>query len=85
LRFSASASTPAPQNQPVKLEDQDDVQFATEATSNQTISRKRSHSTHAEDSQPTVDPPPAKKVNAFSKMMAASKQQEDWAPAESRQ
>ncbi|PMD19023.1 hypothetical protein NA56DRAFT_647476 [Hyaloscypha hepaticicola] len=98
LRFSASASTgttvqngnldpnSAPKNQAVKLEDQYPVQAAMEATSNQKMSRKRSHSTHAEDSQPTVDPPPAKKVNAFATMMAASKQQEEWtpAPAESR-
>jgi hypothetical protein len=99
LRFSASASTgttvqngnldpnSASKNQAVKLEDQYPAQAAMEATSNQTMSRKRSHSTHAEDSQPTVDPPPAKKVNAFAKMMAVAKQQEEWtpAPAESRQ
>jgi len=77
----------APKNQPVKLEDQDPVEVGLEATSNQMMSRKRPHSTHAEDSQPTVDPPPTKKTNAFSKMMSASKKQEEWtpAPAESRQ
>jgi hypothetical protein len=99
LRFPASASTgttvqngdldpnSAPKNQPVKLEDQDPVEVGLEGTSNQTMSRKRSHSTHSKDSEPTEALPPAKKTNAFSKMMAASKKQEEWtpAPAESRQ
>jgi hypothetical protein len=99
LRFPASASTgttvqngdldpnSAPKNQPVKLEDQDPVEVGLEGTSNQTMSRKRSHSTHSKDSEPTDALPPAKKTNAFSKMMAASKKQEEWtpAPAESRQ
>ncbi|PMD35954.1 hypothetical protein L207DRAFT_569355 [Hyaloscypha variabilis F] len=74
---------------PVKLSRQQErdhaiVQAAIEATSKlaMTTSRKRSHSTHTKDSQSSQAPvaPPAKKPNAFSKMMAASKK-EEWAPA----
>lgn len=81
------AAAPKPIKLPSRQEERDNaiVQAAIAATSKQaaSASRKRSHSTHAKDSPPSevLGAALAKKLNAFSKMMAASKKREEWVPA----